>query len=322
MAAEGKVNWASMGTKDYAAHRKKVHTVAWSCGGQKVATGSVDQAVRIWSIDESGNGKSAELMGHQDSVDQLRWDPCNPEVLCTASGDKTVRIWDARSNKQVHAVETRGENINVRWSPDSQHIAVGDKDDYISFVEMRKTKTLKSIKFTCEVNEMAWEKVHSHGRLFFLTTGNGTVEIYRYADLLKPAEPTPLHSLQAHTANCYCIDFDPKGEHFAVGGADALVTLWKVDELVCVNTCARLEWPVRTLSFSHDSRYIASGSEDAYIDIADVSTGQQVHQIAPTNAMNSIAWHPSKLLLAYAADDKDRTGRDDGSFRIFGFPST
>lgn len=35
--------------------------------------------------------------------------------------------------------------------------------------------------------------------------------------------------------------------------------------------------------------------------------------------MNSVAWHPSKPLLAYAGDDKDKMGRDEGSLRVFGF---
>lgn len=74
------------------------------------------------------------MKGHTDSVDQLRWDPKNPNLLGTASGDKTVRIWDARTNKCVHAIETRGENINIRWSPDGQHIAVGDKEVHHVFM--------------------------------------------------------------------------------------------------------------------------------------------------------------------------------------------
>ena len=140
------VTWSSMKTLEYSAHKKKVHSVAWSGSGTKLASGSVDQSVRIWVVDESGGAKDTELKGHQDSVDQLRWDPTNPEVLGTASGDKTVRIWDARSGKCAHAIETKGENINIRWSPDGQHIAVGDKDDNISFVEMRKCGRLLAMR--------------------------------------------------------------------------------------------------------------------------------------------------------------------------------
>ena len=76
---------------------------------------------------------------------------------------------------------------------------------------------------------------------------------------------------------------------------------------------------MRTLSFSHDCAYLASGSEDPLIDVASVTTGQRVHAIPSQAPMNSVAWHPSKLLLAFAGDDKDRQGRDEGSGRIFGF---
>lgn len=311
--------FASLQTREYIAHKKKVHSVAWSCGGSKLASGSVDQAIRVWTVDPTGRAVDMELRGHQDSVDQLRWDPMHSEVLGTASGDKTVRIWDARSGKCAHAIETRGENINIRWSPDGQHIAVGDKDDNISFIEMRKAKVLKSVKFANEVNEMAWEP---SSRLLFLTTGAGTVDIFRYADLLATGDTTPAHTLQAHTANCYCIEFDPRGEHFAVGGADAMVSVWTVADLVCVHAFMRLEWPVRTVSFSHDGQYIAAGSEDTVIDIGDVRSGEQAHAIATKAPMNSVAWHPSRHLLAFAGDDKNRQGYDEGSLRVFGFELT
>ncbi|EOD33235.1 hypothetical protein EMIHUDRAFT_98923 [Emiliania huxleyi CCMP1516] len=354
--------------REYASHRKKVHTVAWNCSGTKLASGSVDTSVRVWTIDEGGRASDVELKGHSDSVDQLRWDPKNEHLLGTASGDKTVRIWDARTSKCVHAIETRGENINIRWSPDGQHLAV---------------------------NEMAWDP---SGRLFFLTTGAGNVDVFSFVDLLKPppappkawrrlrrsappkpgdgsAAPAPAATLTGaaftgcrflpaaggHTANCYCLEFSPSGERFAVGGADALVSLW--DELACVATFARreqLEWPVRTLSFSHDSSYIAAGtarpaaaashavwtgSEDPLIDVAHVATGKQALPPCPANGVsrgtsltrprrarkalavpvkapsNSIAFHPKRMLLAFAGDDKDKMGRDEGSLRILGFPS-
>ena len=75
---------------EYASHRKKVHSVAWNCLGTRLASGSVDMAVRVWTIDESGRATDVELKGHTDSVDQLRWDPRNADLLGTASGDKTV----------------------------------------------------------------------------------------------------------------------------------------------------------------------------------------------------------------------------------------
>ena len=36
-------------------------------------------------------------------------------LQATASGDKSVRIWDARTAKSVATIPTKGENINISW---------------------------------------------------------------------------------------------------------------------------------------------------------------------------------------------------------------
>ena len=45
----------------------------------------------------------------------------------------------------------------------------------------------------------------------------------------------------------------------------------------------------------------------------------QVHAISCRAAMNTVAWHPKQYLLAFAGDDKDRHGKDEGAIRVFGF---
>lgn len=49
-----------------------------------------------------------------------------------------------------------------------------------------------------------------------------------------------MHVVQAHPANCICIEFDPTGQFFATGSADALVSLWDANEIACLRTFARL----------------------------------------------------------------------------------
>lgn len=43
--------FARHAVKDLVAHRRKVYCLDWNCGGKKLATGSNDQSVRVWSID-------------------------------------------------------------------------------------------------------------------------------------------------------------------------------------------------------------------------------------------------------------------------------
>jgi THO complex subunit 3 len=72
----------------------------------------------------------------------------------------------------------------------------------LTIIDVRKFKAIHKRKFTYEVNEIAW---NTTGELFFLTTGNGTVEVLEYPSL------QTLHTLVAHTAGCYCIAIDPTG---------------------------------------------------------------------------------------------------------------
>ena len=64
--------------------------------------------------------KENNYRGHGDSVDQLCWHPSNPDLFVTASGDKTIRIWDVRTTKCIATVNTKGESLPSReggWVP-------------------------------------------------------------------------------------------------------------------------------------------------------------------------------------------------------------
>lgn len=113
------------------------------------------------------------------------------------------------------------------------------------------------------------------------------------------------------------------GKYFATGSADAQVSLWDANELACLRMISRLEWPVRTISFSHDEKLIASASEDLVIDIAYTETGERVTDIHVDASTFTVAWHPKQYLLAYACDEKETIGdrrRDVGNVKIYGFP--
>jgi hypothetical protein len=51
-----------------------------------------------------------------------------------------------------------------------------------------------------------------------------------------------------------------------------------------------------------------------------VETGESVHKFTTLSATNTLSWHPKRMLLAYAGDERDRMSRDEGNLRIFGFP--
>jgi THO complex subunit 3 len=236
------------------------------------------------------------------------WNPTHPNYIATASTDKSIRIYDSRQSKSTgERVATPGENINISWSPDGRHIGVGNDDDVITIIDARKLQILYQKKYPFQVNEFDWNRSGSH--LFMTGFGGdatnkttGTVEIYKFEEENPTFNLDHQFTVPCHTAACYCIDFDPTGKMFAVGSADANVSLWTLDDLVCTGMVERHENPIRALSFNHDGGLIASGSEHTFIDVAETKTGRSVCRISTGSLTNSLQWHPRTNLLAYADD--------------------
>ena len=61
----------------------------------------------------------------------------------------------------------------------------------------------------------------------------------------------------------------------ASGGSDALVSLWDMEEVICLRTFCRPDQSVRAMSFSSDGAWLAYVSEDGYgtIDVVGTATG-------------------------------------------------
>ncbi|CAG2181619.1 unnamed protein product, partial [Oppiella nova] len=166
--------------RDLSAHTSKVHSVDWNSDGRRLASGSFDKTVSLFGLQTDRLTKEHTFKGHSDSVDQLCWHPTHADLLSTASLDRTVRLWDARTSKCVTTVQTKGENINICWSPDGHTIAVGNKEDLVTFVDTRTHKVRGEQPFKFEVNEISW---NNDNDLFFLTSGQGHVHVLSYPQL-------------------------------------------------------------------------------------------------------------------------------------------
>eukprot|EP00039_Didymoeca_costata_P028334 m.20708 g.20708 ORF g.20708 m.20708 type:complete len:323 (+) comp6926_c0_seq1:203-1171(+) len=298
------------------AHRGQVHAVGWNLTGQRLASASADSTAMLYTL-KGKLVKDHELTGHTKPVDTMAWNPSHPDLMATVSSDRTMRIWDTRlsGKKSAHVIQTKGEGINTCWRGDGKTIAVGTKADHISFIDIRTNEAFLTKEFDCEINEIRWD---STGDKFYLTTGptthgEGCVLILNYPTLDNAHGP-----VSAHTANCICLQFDPAGKYYATGSADTLVGLWSVDEQACVRTFGNFEYPIRNLSFSHDGKMLAGASEDSYLNIIHVDTGEVLHSIDANDGTFSVAWHPKKVLLAFAGDEKG--SRNSGSVRLFGQP--
>ena len=93
---------------------------------------------------------SSSLDGHTQSVLDVAFAP-NNRFLASCSGDKTVRLWDVKTETPVHKFEGAHKNwvLALAWAPDSSRIASGDYNGVVVVhkifegIEKRKSQDIE-----------------------------------------------------------------------------------------------------------------------------------------------------------------------------------
>jgi WD40 repeat protein len=77
-------------------HTAKVLSVAYSPDGKTLASGSIDQTIKLWDV---ATGKEqATLKGHTRYVASVAFSP-DGKTLASGSEDRTIKLWDVTTGK-------------------------------------------------------------------------------------------------------------------------------------------------------------------------------------------------------------------------------
>jgi THO complex subunit 3 len=288
-------------------HKKRVYSLDWNISGSKLSSGSVDNSIRIWSVEL---GSSTEIKGHQDSVTHLKFSSIDENLLISCSSDKTVKLWDIRTGKSMKSEKCKGGCKNIQFNSDSSIFSFSNKDDdMISFYDLRKFSFIKSLEFKTKISEFEFDK---SDEIFIVATSSGCLRLYDS----KKLEEEPLVEIEGHYPSVTCINISKDNLKLATGASDALICLWDMEEFISYKVLKKGENPLRKVLFSHDSKLIASIYEGNNLDIFETSSGDLVHSLGNDNQQYSIAWSPNNYVLAYCGDEKNRNNSDEGNIRL------
>jgi peptide/nickel transport system permease protein len=74
-----------------------------------------------------------------------------------------------------------------------------------------------------------------------------------------------METIDCHQAAITSLAFSKEGNYLATGGADALILIWSLPELINVASFLSIESEVKSLSFSYDEKWLSAvGNEELF----------------------------------------------------------
>ncbi|XP_076392753.1 nuclear pore complex protein Nup44A isoform X2 [Megachile rotundata] len=165
-----------------AEHKDLIHDIAYDFYGQRMATCSSDQFVKVWDEDEHGNWHlTASWKAHSGSVWKVTW--AHPEfgqVLATCSFDRTAAVWE----EIVGEGSGPGERGMRHWVRRT------------NLVDSRKSVT--DVKFAPK----------TLGLLLATCSEDGVIRIYEAPDVMNLSQWTLQHDISCKL-QCSCLTWNP-----------------------------------------------------------------------------------------------------------------
>mmetsp|Transcript_16703 Transcript_16703/g.30245 ORF Transcript_16703/g.30245 Transcript_16703/m.30245 type:complete len:476 (-) Transcript_16703:307-1734(-) len=152
----------------YHGHSSEGFALDWSLAQEgRLVSGDCRGKIHVWEPAEGGvrgwQVGGAMQGGHEGSVEDLAWSPCEATVFCSCGVDGTLRVWDIRERgKPMISVKGHGIDVNViSWNVTVPYmLASGDDKGFLKIWDLRSFAPAAEADgvASCHVAEFTYHK--------------------------------------------------------------------------------------------------------------------------------------------------------------------
>lgn len=269
--------------RTFAGHEQGITCIQFD--GQKIASGSSDATIKVWSRKTNAPWSVMTLRGHTSAI---RCISLHANQLVSGSNDSTIRVWDLFIHEELN------------WSRASCRFTITGHTDAVRCLQADHQRIVSgSYDGTVKIFSI---KPQSSSQLL---TGDAS-----------PSDTTKwkcLHTLRGHDGPVLSVFF--QDNMIISGGMDTNIKIWELSSGACLKTLSGHRGGVTSLQYNHFGRKIFSGALDGDLRFWDLDHG---------TCMDTLDWirsegHTGVIRCLQADRWRLVSGSDDKCVKIWDF---
>jgi WD40 repeat protein len=248
----------------------------WSPDGTRIATAAQTGAV-IWDA-QTGRPLCAPLRHRSGSLVHCAFSP-NGEVLATAAGDRTVRLWNGHTGEAIGEPLLHSDTpLKITFRSDGRRVASACIDGTIRIWSVPEGKLVLG---PLRHSGICWVAAFSPDNRWLLSASDDNTAQLWDAATGKPALPPFRHEGAVLWAS-----FSPDGRAIATSTQSGTARVWDAATGQLLSESMRHPGAVWYVKWSPDGRFLATTCVDGSARVWDAFTGHLVAEPFVHNAEN------------------------------------
>jgi len=196
-------------------HKHIVRAVDFSQDSEQIYTGGQEKKLRIFDLQKPESDPTT--LSGSGVITYLGITPDANLILGSTHEEKSISIWDKRTQKVVKELETAAAVSIFQVTVDGSTV-VGAAGQTVHFWDAKSLKEIKSIKLSRKIEAVAYHPAAK----FFVT---GSAELWARAYDFTSGEEIAVN--KGHHGPVRCLAFNPSGDAYASGSEDGTIGIWE-----------------------------------------------------------------------------------------------